>query len=248
METAPVAIGDIIGGRYRIEGLLGEGGMAVVYRARHLGTGRPCALKLVHAQLITQPNLVEMFIREAQVGSKIGPNPHIVDVLDAAADEARRVPYLVMDLLEGNTLETWCATNGPMPPALVRAVFEQLGDALGQAHRAGVVHRDLKPSNLFLTSDHHGQPLLKVLDFGIAKILENDGQRTATQIGTPSYAAPEQFGPMFRPLAERQGIVIAATVSPSTDVWAMGLIAYEMLTGATCGQYWDTATLAELPI
>jgi TPR repeat protein len=248
MLAAPVAIGDTIGGRYRIEGLVGEGGMATVYRARHLGTGRPCALKLVHAHLITQPHLVELFIREAQVGSQIGPNPHIVDVLDAAADDARRVPYLVMELLQGATLDRWCAQNGPMPPALVRDVFEQLGDALGQAHRAGVVHRDLKPSNLFLSLDHRGHPLLKVLDFGIAKILEADPQHTATQIGTPAYAAPEQFGAMFRPLAERQGIVIAPSVTTATDIWPIGLIAYELLTGARSGQFWDTTTLAELPI
>ena len=248
MNAARVAPGDLIGGRYQIESILGEGGMAVVYRARHVGTGRPCALKLVHAHLITRPHLVDMFIREAQVGSKIGPNPHIVDVFDAAADEVRRVPYLVMELLEGQTLEQWSERNGPMHPAMVRDVFEQLGDALGQAHRAGVVHRDLKPSNLFLTTDHKGQPLLKVLDFGIAKVLEDDNQRTATQIGTPSYAAPEQFGAMFRPLAEKQGITISAGVSPATDVWAMGLIAYELLTGAKCGHYWDTSNLAELPI
>jgi TPR repeat protein/serine/threonine protein kinase len=248
MSAARVAIGDTIGGRYRIEGVLGEGGMAVVYRARHLGTGRPVALKLVHPHLVAQPHLVELFIREAQVGATIGPNPNIVEVLDAAADEARGVPYLVMELLQGETLDRWCERNGPMPPALVRTIFEQLADALGQAHRAGVVHRDLKPSNLFLTADHKGQPLLKVLDFGIAKVLEGDGQRTATQIGTPSYSAPEQFGAMFRPLAERQGIVVAPGVSPATDIWAMGLIAYELLTGASSGQYWDTSTAAELPI
>jgi TPR repeat protein/serine/threonine protein kinase len=248
MSAARVAIGDTIGGRYRIEGVLGEGGMAVVYRARHLGTGRPVALKLVHAHLVAQPHLVELFIREAQVGAAIGPNPNIVEVLDAAADEVRGVPYLVMELLQGETLDRWCQRSGPMPPALVRSIFEQLGDALGQAHRAGVVHRDLKPSNLFLTADHKGQPLLKVLDFGIAKVLEGDGQRAATQIGTPSYSAPEQFGAMFRPLAERQGIVIAPGVSPATDIWAMGLIAYELLTGSSSGQYWDTSTAAELPI
>ncbi len=241
-------MGDLVGGRYRIEGVLGEGGMAVVFQARHTGTGRACALKLVHPHLTSQPHLVEMFIREAQVGAKIGPNPHIVDVFDAAVDEARGVPYLVMELLQGQTLENWCVQKGPMPPPLVRELFEQLGDALGQAHRAGVVHRDLKPSNLFLVADHRGYPQLKVLDFGIAKLLEADNQRTATQIGTPSYAAPEQFGAMFRPLAERQGITVAAGVSPATDIWPMGLIAYELLLGAPAGQYWDTTTLAELPI
>src|SRR5258706_3249295 len=141
---APVAPGDLIDGRYHIEAPLGQGGMPVVYRARRTGTGRACALKLVHPQLLTRRELVDMFLKEARVGGKIGASRHIVDVVDAGFDPARGVPYIAMDLLEGETLEQWTERHGPMPPPLVRALFEQLADALDQAHRAGVVHRDLK--------------------------------------------------------------------------------------------------------
>src|SRR5262249_29372892 len=149
-------------------------------------------------QLLTRRELVDMFLKEARVGGKIGQSRHIVDVVDAGFDPARGVPYIVMDLLEGETLEQWTERHGPMPPALVRALFEQLADALDQAHRAGVVHRDLKPSNLFLTTARRDEACLKVMDFGIAKVLEGDVQRTVTQIGTPAYAAPEQMGPAMR--------------------------------------------------
>jgi TPR repeat protein len=245
--TAPVAVGDVIGGRYRIEALLGQGGMAIVYQARHTATGRPCALKLVHQHLVTRKELVELFVREAQVGARIGQNPHIVDVFDAGADEARRVPFLALELLQGETLEDYIDNRGPMPPALVRIVVEHLADALDQAHRAGVIHRDLKPSNLFLISDRKGQPILKVMDFGIAKILEAEVQRTATQVGTPAYAAPEQMGASIRRLVEKQGSIISAGVSPATDVWAMGLVVFELFTGLPTGHYWGVETLTELP-
>src|SRR5262249_51636348 len=155
-------------------------------RAKHTATGRPCALKLVHPHLVTRKELVDLFVREAQVGARIGQNPHIVDVFDAGVDEARPVPFLAMEVREGGTLEDYIENRGPLPHGRVRVVVEQLADALDQAHRAGVVHRDLKPSNLFLSTDRKGQPVLKVMDFGIAKILEMEAQRTATSIGTPS--------------------------------------------------------------
>ena len=245
---APVAPGDLIDGRYHIEALLGTGGMAVVYRARHTGTQAPCALKLVHPHLVPRRALVQLFLKEARVGGRIGKSPHVVDVLDAGFDPDRGVPYIAMELLEGETLEEWCERHGPMPPALVRVLFEQLADALEQAHRAGVVHRDLKPSNLFLTEGRRGRPVLKVMDFGIAKILETESQRTATQIGTPAYAAPEQMGALMRQLAARQGITVAAGVTTTTDVWPLGLIAYELLTGLPVGQFWGAETTVEIPV
>jgi hypothetical protein len=245
---AQVAPGDLIDGRYHVEDPLGTGGMAIVYRARHTGTQAPCALKLVHPHLVTRRELVQLLLKEARVGGRIGKSPHVVEVLDAGFDQARGVPYIAMELLEGETLEEWCERHGPMPPALVRVVFEQLADALEQAHRAGVVHRDLKPSNLFLTAGRRGAPVLKVMDFGIAKVLESESLRTATQIGTPAYAAPEQMGATMRDLASRQGIVVAASVSVATDVWPLGLIAYELLTGLPVGQFWGAELTAEIPV
>jgi hypothetical protein len=247
MNTMQLAVGEVVGGRYRIEGELGRGGMAVVYRATHTGTGKPCALKLVHPQLVTRRELVDLFVREAQITGRIGNNPHIVDVFDAGADERTGVPFIAMELLSGETLAQILETRGGLAPVLVRAVMLQLADALDQAHRAGVIHRDLKPSNLFLTTDRRGEPLLKVLDFGIAKVLEQEAARTATQIGTPAYAAPEQMGPTLRRVAEQQGVTIAGQVSPSTDVWALGLIAFELCTGLPTGHFWGVDSLAELP-
>ncbi|MEZ4299969.1 MAG: serine/threonine-protein kinase [Polyangiaceae bacterium] len=240
--------GDVIAGRYRIENILGQGGMAIVFLAKHVNTGKPCALKLVHPHLVSRRELIELFVREAQVGGRIGDHPNIVNVFDAGEDTTRRVPYLAMELLEGETLEDYMERAGVLPKPEVRTLLLQLGDALDQAHRAGVVHRDLKPGNLFVTRDRHGAPVLKVMDFGIAKVLEMEAQRTATQVGTPAYAAPEQLGAGFRKAAAKNNIVIDAGVTPMTDVWALGLIAYELLTGHPTGQYWGAETIVELPM
>lgn len=246
MNTVQTAVGDVVGGRYRLEARLGQGGMAVVYRATHLGTGKSCALKLVHPHLVMRRELVELFLREAQITGRIGDNPHIVNVFDAGADEASGVPFLAMELLSGETLADALERGGLARP-LLRTVLEQLADALDQAHRAGVIHRDLKPSNLFLTTDRRGEPRLNVLDFGIAKVLEHEASRTATQIGTPAYAAPEQMGPTLRRVAEQQGVIIAGQVSPATDVWALGLLAFEFCTGLPTGHFWGVESLVELP-
>ena len=244
--TAP-GIGDVVGGHYVVVEVLAEGGMAVVYRATNTATGKSCALKILHAQLGARPEFVELFAKEAKVTTRIGDNEHIVTVYDAGIDEERGIPFIVMELCEGETLAR-ALERGPLARGLVRTLLEQMAVALEQAHRAGVVHRDLKPSNLFLASGREGLPVLKIMDFGIAKVLEGEAVRTATHIGTPAYNAPEQMGSSTRKLAAKQGITIAPSVSPATDVWALGLIAYEMLTGELHGQYWGVETLSELPM
>jgi serine/threonine protein kinase len=244
-----IAVGDVIGGRYRVEAWIGQGSMASVARAKHLGTGKACALKFIHTHLAGRPEFVDLFLKEAQVGARIGSSPYIVEVFDSAIDGEREIPYLAMDFLKGESLDQYIDTHGAMPPELVGILFEQLAEALEQAHGAGVVHRDLKPSNLFLTRNRQGLPVLKVMDFGIAKVLEQQAQHTATQAGSPAYAAPEQLGPTLRKVAAKQGITIALGVSPATDVWALGLVAYELLTGASAGHYWGCGSevvLAEL--
>jgi formylglycine-generating enzyme required for sulfatase activity len=235
-------------GKCSLLDVLGEGGMAVVYRAVHTTTGRACAVKIIKRSALTALG-VERLAAEAKVGAAIGDSPFVVEVLDAGIDPALGVPYLVMPMLVGETIADRVEREGPMPPGLVATVMRQLGRALDQAHRAGVVHRDLKPHNLFLTTDHDGAPLVKVLDFGIAKLVEEHAAvQTATALGTKLYQAPEQFGPLLKRRAEKQGVQIARGVSPETDVWPIGLIAYEMLTGSTPGAVWGEAVAEDLRV
>jgi serine/threonine protein kinase len=221
--------------------------MAAVYKARHTGTDKLCALKLVHPHLVKDERVVKLFVKEAKVGTKIGSHPNIVNMFDAGVDDATGRPFIAMDLLEGETLES-ALERGPLNHEQARALFEQLASALSQAHAAGVIHRDLKPSNLFLVKNLQHAIQLQVLDFGIAKALEAEVRKTATQVGTPAYAAPEQMGPTARRLAAKQGLTVAKEVSAATDVWALALIAYEALTGQPSGQYWGVDTPAELPL
>jgi serine/threonine protein kinase len=239
MTGIAISLGDVIGGRYQLEAVLGHGGMAIVYKARNTGTGKACAVKIVHPHLVSRPEHVEMFIREARIAGRMGDHPNVVNVFDAAIDETRRVPFMVMELLQGQTLDEYLQTQAPMPWAVVRMLMEQLSDALEQAHRAGVIHRDLKPGNLFLARDRKGQPVLKIMDFGIAKVMEQAIDGTVTRVGSPLYAAPEQqAGDAFVQIAAKQGVTIAREVTPATDVWAIGLIAYELFTGLPKAQVW----------
>jgi serine/threonine protein kinase len=248
-ETRAVTLepGQIIATRYRLVSRLGEGGMAEVWRATHTGTERVVALKLIKKELVTDPLVREMFVREASIAARIGKNEHIVDVLDAGIDDALGVPYISMDLLEGEPLDVRLRREGALDRKLANELFTDFADALDQAHGAGVIHRDLKPQNLFLSRDRKGRLSLKILDFGIAKLSET-AQQSSTTVGTPAYSAPEQLGPSWRSIAERQGRTIRSTVSPQTDVWAMGLVIYEALVGATSGELWGATTLAELPV
>jgi serine/threonine protein kinase len=244
-EAAPER-GLVVGARYRLESVLGEGGMAVVWAAVHTETDRRVALKLVKPEFVRDEQIREMFVREARVAARVGSSDYIVDVLDAGVDAALEVPFIVMELLEGQALDARLR-NGPLPRAMVADLLEQLGEALDQAHSKGVYHRDLKPQNLYLTKDRKGQPLLKVLDFGIAK-LSDAASQAATQVGTPAYSAPEQLGDSWRSIAKNRGQTIASKVTGAADVWALGLVAFEMLTAAPPGSFWGATTLAELPV
>jgi serine/threonine protein kinase len=234
--------------RYTLLSPLGRGNMGEVWRAQHSVTQAVCAIKVLHADLANHEKVAHLFVQEAQVGARLNRHPNIVHVFDAGIDAASGTTFLVMELLEGQTLDDMRVRHGPLPMALFRLLLDQFGSAVDAAHRANIVHRDLKPGNLFLTEDFQGQPLLKVLDFGIARILEESVARTATQAGTPAYAAPEQLGPMYRKLAEEKNIRISRDVSFATDVWALGLIAYDLLTGADAGEFWGVSTASELPL
>lgn len=218
--------GDIVADRYAIEAQLGEGGMAVVFRARHTGTDRACAVKFIQPHLVKHDKTVSLFLKEAKVAGRIRPHPHIVDVLDSGYDEDRGVPYIAMELLDGEPLDEILEQRGPIDITTARVLLEQLGEALGEAHRSGVIHRDLKPANLFVTRDHKGREQLKVMDFGIAKKQSDAAQKKGRHLtgegytaGTPAYMAPEQ-------------ITDFGSVTHSCDIYSLGIIAFELLTGS----------------
>jgi len=208
-----------------------------VYEAEHVHTGERVALKILDTKPEAAANTpvsgattVERFKREARASAQIR-SEHVVRVTDAdVAPELNDAPYVVMELLEGADLEQ-TAGHRPQPPATVVAWLRQIARALDKAHGLGIVHRDLKPANLFLTRRDDGSPLVKILDFGIAKMLDGGLQTTTGElIGTPLFMAPEQA---------------RADVPPSgaTDRYALGLITYQLL----CGRpYWRTTHIAQL--
>jgi serine/threonine protein kinase len=210
---------------YEIISLLGEGGMGAVYLATHPFMGRKAAVKLLRRELVEDRGLVERFMNEARAANAIH-HPNIIDIIDVGLLPTG-VPYLMMEYLEGDTLARAIQDRGTIPAADTIDIAVQTASALGAAHAKGIVHRDLKPENLFLVPDDsrpHGVRV-KVLDFGIAKLRgELAGNSAKTQdgalMGTPPYMSPEQCRGLIGEIDER------------TDVYAMGIIIYQMLCGA----------------
>jgi serine/threonine-protein kinase len=205
--------------------LIAKGGMGAVYEVVHANTGEHLALKLMLARSLLTPELRERFRREARIHSSV-KDDHVVRVVDAdLARELDDVPFLVMELLEGRDFERLCVERKPTTDEVIDWM-RQLAGALDKAHREGIVHRDLKPENLFLAQREGSPPIVKILDFGVAKIAsEADGQATATGqiLGTPRYMAPEQA-------------VDAKQISSAADRFALGLIAFRLL----CGRHYFT--------
>jgi len=200
--------------------------MGAVFVAEHVNTRKPRALKIMHAHYMNDPSLRERFVQEAQIGARI-ESEHVVEVVDAGVDERSGMPWLAMELLEGQDLAQRIE-QGPIPPAEAREIVSQMCHALNAGHVAGIVHRDLKPENVFIARARRvGVPFtVKVLDFGIAKLLESarTGHQTSA-IGTPLWMAPEQTEASNR-------------ITPASDVWALGLVVFRMLTNR---YYWAEA-------
>jgi serine/threonine-protein kinase len=211
--------GDLIAGKYRLETQLGRGGMGAVYAARHTTTGRRFAIKLLSHELAGDAQAEARFLREATLASAIN-HPAIVEVYDVGHHEG--FPYMVMKLLQGETLGQRLR-RGTLSPQEAIAILVPVLDGIGAAHDNGIVHRDLKPDNIMLEREG-GIERPRVLDFGISKLVGGTDNRTGltrpgTSIGTPDYMSPEQV----RGVADLDG---------RTDVYALGVILYEMLTGA----------------
>jgi serine/threonine-protein kinase len=213
--------------------------MGVVYLVEHVNTGDQLALKVLLGHAGARPDVVERFKREARAPARI-KSDHVVKVTDAdAAPELGGAPFLVMELLDGHDLEKRLAARGPLAPAEVAAILAQVAAALDKAHAIGIVHRDLKPENIFLHRRDSGEEVVKILDFGISKMLGDDPSamdqagltKAGALMGTPLYMSPEQA----------RGDV--ANIGPPTDVWAIGLIAFKLLTGQT---YWWAQTMTAL--
>ncbi len=222
---ARIATGTLLDGRYRIERVLGAGGMGVVTLATHVALDRPVAIKLLHARSLASPEAVARFVREARAAVTVASD-HVVRVLDVASLDSGE-PYIVMEYLVGRDARAYFAEQKTLTVAEVVDVVAQACLGVGRAHRAGIVHRDLKPANLYvLDAPEREVPLLvKVLDFGVSKIRRDEIgaheaslTRSTAFLGTPLYMSPEQ-------------IRASRDVDARADVWALGCILHELLTG-----------------
>ncbi|HEX9297841.1 MAG TPA: serine/threonine-protein kinase [Polyangiaceae bacterium] len=222
MSTS-LADGQIFAKRYQVIRCIGSGGMGAVYEVIHLETERHRALKVMHGHFSDSAEFRERFKREARVAAQID-SQYIVDIFDAGVDEETQMPFLVMELLRGEELAKTLKRVGRLPAADVVTCLFQTALALDKTHRALIVHRDLKPENLFLCERDDGPPRIKVLDFGIAKLASSGAAsaHTTNSVGTPLYMAPEQFQ-------------AGGYVSPTADIYALGLLAYTLLVG---DDYW----------
>jgi CHASE2 domain-containing sensor protein len=238
--------GRLIDGKYRLQGRIGGGAMGVVYRAEHVHLRRAVAVKLL-SKPAPDPETVLRFRREAEALGRL-QHPNVVSVIDFGIDPGERKPYLVMEYLEGTSLDALVDESGPLPPSRALPILEAIASGLDHAHAQGVLHRDLKPANVLLPGDP-GAPGVKILDFGLAHLdgaarsaasaspgglvspaVTSDLTGSGALLGTPLYAAPEVFR--------------GAAPSASSDVYAFGVLAYELL----CGRPPFTGTTADVMV
>jgi eukaryotic-like serine/threonine-protein kinase len=220
-------LGQTIDGKYQIVRLLGQGGMGAVYEASHLGTGRRVALKVIITGAAMSRDAILRFQREARAAGVI-ESQHIVQVLDTGIDRELGVPFMVMEYLVGEDLQKLCERLGPLAPELALRIAAQACSGLHKAHEAHVIHRDIKPANLYLARRDDSDVVVRLLDFGIAKVKEDQITgapeqaltRTGSMLGSPLYMSPEQA-------------VGSKAIDHRTDVWSLGAVLYEVLAGKT---------------
>jgi eukaryotic-like serine/threonine-protein kinase len=217
-----LAVGDLINGKFRVERIIGEGGMGLVVSATHLGLDERVALKMLHPSARKSPEAVARFFQEAKAAAKL-KSEHVAHVLDVS-QRADGAPFIVMEFLRGNDLRSVLGIDGPLAVGTVADYMIQACEGLAEAHARGIIHRDIKPENLFLTERSEGWRIVKILDFGISKALLSGSTLSAANIqtgaimGSPSYMSPEQL---------RE----TSSVDHRTDIWALGAVMFELLTG-----------------
>jgi serine/threonine protein kinase len=218
---APIEIGAVLDGRYRIDAILGAGGMGVVYRAEHLALRQTVAIKMPLLGVTAQSETVQRLLREARAAVRLR-SPHVCRVIDVGSTPAG-LPYLVLEHLEGIVLSAYLRRKTTLSFDQTWRFLLETCEAVGEAHGLGIVHRDIKPPNLFLVTDRHGRRSIKVLDFGISKVSDPEAfeprlTESSVLMGSPSYIAPEQMAD-------------TRSVDARADVWALGVCAYELVTG-----------------
>jgi hypothetical protein len=215
-----VRVGDVLAGKYRIDGILGAGGMGVVVAAHHLQLDERVALKFLMPAALKNPEAMTRFAREARAAVKI-QSEHVARVRDVGTLD-NGAPYIVMEFLEGSDLSEWLRQKGVLPIEQAVEFVLQACEAVAEAHSFGIIHRDLKPANLFVVRRNDGRYSVKVLDFGISKTLQSSGDLAGTGtrdvMGSPHYMSPEQMHS-------------SKDVTPHSDIWSIGVILYELIAG-----------------
>jgi len=218
-DASDFAPGAFIAGRYRVLRKIGEGGMGMLYACLDTVLSREVAVKLMQRSLASEPLVAERLMREARLAAQL--RRHVAQVFDCGMLETGE-PYIVMELLSGQDMYAVLRESGPLKPEEVSAVMLQVCDGLAEAHAKGIIHRDLKPENLFCATQPDGEVVVKIVDFGVSKQLSGRRMRAQTNpgesVGSPQYMSPEQ-------------ITAPSEVDARTDIWSLGVVMFELLTG-----------------